>query len=340
MTYPAGCFIFLASFAALTGSFLLTYVLIKHATTFRLIDKPNHRSSHLVPTARGGGLSIVIAFITVSFVFYHFSSENAFIPYVLSLCILIAFTGFYDDLCSSSAFFRFTIQCLLILALLGGLYFLTALNLKQALWIQIVFFTVLFFSGVWAVNLYNFMDGINGFAALETIFVLFAAGITLAYQPSSHDIVYYMCFLGSAVAGFLYWNFPRAHIFMGDTGSLFLGFMICAFAFYTVLLHQINFFSWLIWLAVFWVDATYTLLTRVAYKQVWYQAHCSHLYQCLSRQFQSHTKVVYLFSLYNLCWLLPLGFLVQIKPSLSLFSLALAVFPLLIASVYFKAGVP
>ena len=195
-----------------------------------------------------------------------------------------------------------------------------------------------FFAGIWLMNLYNFMDGINGIAVTEAIFVLLAAtgllharGIASAVTPS-------MLILTAACCGFLVWNFPRAKIFMGDTGSVFLGFMLIFYAIYTVINHQLPLVVWLILLSVFWVDATYTLLVRILTKQKWHSPHRSHLYQILSRRMGSHVKVVLIIFIYNVFWLLPLSFLATQLNFMKILSLCLSIAPILIANIYFCAG--
>lgn len=326
---------------ALSGliSFLINYLLVRHANTLRLIDSPNHRSSHSMPTPRGGGIGIVLGFSVSSFILWTVLAHSILVWIMLLLGGLIAAVGFQDDIKSSSALTRLGFQMLTVFLLMLSLQqFAPYQHVVMMPALRYVILLLAFVAGVWLINLYNFMDGINGLAVSETIFVLLAASITLFYQQINTLIFPYLLLLSSACVGFLFWNFPRAKIFMGDAGSLFLGFMIVFFAMYTVLYHQLPISCWMIWLSVFWVDATYTLCTRIFSGQRFHAAHRSHLYQILSRRLNSHVKVVALIFIYNVLWLLPLGFLSLKWSNLNVVFLLAAIAPVLISAISLGSG--
>ncbi|MDX9975972.1 MAG: glycosyltransferase family 4 protein, partial [FCB group bacterium] len=144
---------------------------------------------------------------------------------------------------------------------------------------------------VWATNLFNFMDGIDGIAASQALFVTGATATLIASQANTAvaaDFAFLLSATAGACMGFLVWNWPPARIFMGDVGSGFLGFWIGSLA---VTLHVLGVLS--IWISLllsslFVADATTTLIRRFLRGERWYQAHRSHAYQILARRWNSH----------------------------------------------------
>ncbi|MFN7097081.1 MAG: MraY family glycosyltransferase [Gammaproteobacteria bacterium] len=330
--------LFALTLAALI-SYLVNYFIVRRADILRLIDEPNHRSSHSIPTPRGGGLGILFGFTIGVIIAWSLSTNALLIDFVLLIGWILAAIGLYDDLVSCSAIVRLLFQMLAIVLLFTILhYFSPGYTLTKSTLLSLSILIIAFLSGVWLINLYNFMDGINGFASSETIFVLLAASITLYCMGISSLVIPYMLILASACFGFLLWNFPRAKIFMGDTGSLFLGFIIAFFVFYTTLHHQLSIITWLIWLSVFWVDATYTLLVRLFSGQRFHTAHRSHHYQIIARRWHSHVKVVFAVVMYNIIWLLPLSYLSIRLSHLGVIWLAMAILPILLSCIAFGSG--
>lgn len=332
----------LSLFLAAVMSFMINRLLIRHADKLMLLDHPNHRSSHYHPIPKGGGLGIVLGFMTASLLYGYLGVTDYFILSFFLSATIMAAVGFYDDHQNSSPLFRLIVQMLLVGNLLFTLYFGAGLSAYFHLspWTQIIFLVFFFISGIWTVNFYNFMDGINGFVAMETLWIILFASCTLSKHPNLSYLYPYLFFLFAAVIGFVYWNFFRSAIFMGDTGSLFLGFMITGFAYYTIFTRQIHLSLWLLWLSPFWVDATYTLLTRIRDGHIWHEAHRTYLFQKLSISLNSHTKVVLLLSIYNLIWITPLSYINIHFDSYKVEYLTLffAALPILGLALKFKAG--
>ena len=136
---------------------------------------------------------------------------------------------------------------------------------------------------IWFINLYNFLDGINGYAGSEAIFLALAGFILFS---GNHFLV-----LAVAVLGFLYWNWNNAKIFMGDVGSTLLGYNIAIFTIYYANEESTNFWIWIILFGVYWFDATLTLIRRKLNKEKLSQAHKKHGYQRLTQAGWSHYKV-------------------------------------------------
>ena len=138
-------------------------------------------------------------------------------------------------------------------------------------------------SAIWFINLYNFLDGINGYAGSQAVFLAVAGFVLFG---GNHFLV-----LAVAILGFLYWNWNKAKIFMGDVGSTLLGYNIAIFTIYYANQESTNFWVWIILFGVYWFDATLTLIRRKLNKEKLSQAHKKHAYQRLTQSGWSHYKV-------------------------------------------------
>jgi Fuc2NAc and GlcNAc transferase len=247
---------------------------------------PNDRSSHTIPTPRGGGLAIVLCFFAGIILLHPHPTPLTYA--LLTGSTMIALIGYIDDHRALSAKIRFAVH---ILAAITGMYFL-----------NLPFWTLLPIA--WCINLYNFMDGIDALASLQGLFVSLAAAGTLLYLGDITTAK--ICFtLAATLTGFLCWNWPPARIFMGDVGSGTLGFIFAMLIFSGTL--PLTF--WFILMAVFICDATFTLLRRMLGGEKWYSAHRSHAYQRFVQRGYSHKQVAMGILLFNLCILLPLAWL-------------------------------
>lgn len=250
--------------------------------------------------------------------------------------LLIAGTGFADDRYNLSMKWRLLIH---FLAAFWLLYWMQEGRAIPVFDFELVTGYVLFFMAsvalVWLLNLFNFMDGIDGIAACEAIFVATALGL-FAWAGGNTSIAG-MCFVVAAAAtGFLVFNWPPAKIFMGDVGSGFLGITLGGLAFALSLETEVV-FPWLILFGVFFVDASLTLLIRMAGRQKWYEAHCSHAYQHAARRW-GHLRVTLAVSVINIGWLLPLAWLAWRQPAHAVFYTAVALLPLVFISFWLGAG--
>ncbi|OGT40959.1 MAG: hypothetical protein A3F13_01570 [Gammaproteobacteria bacterium RIFCSPHIGHO2_12_FULL_40_19] len=284
-------FFFVSAGLLLILSLLFTYLIRIVSLKKNIVDIPNHRSSHQVSTPRGGGLAFVFLFYAALFLLF----QQRFIQHPILLSLLggipIACVGYCDDLFGVKAKWRGLIHMLSAiwaLAWLGGVPLITigAVSFHA----PILFFMVATFITVWFVNLYNFMDGIDGLAGMEAVFVSSIAGCILLYG-GVYSIAFICLALSVAVAGFLVFNWPPAKIFMGDVGSGFLGFIFADLMWITHHQHQLPFSMWIILLSVFIVDASCTLIYRIIQKKKWHLAHREHAYQRLIQAGFSHKKI-------------------------------------------------
>ena len=334
MIYFVGLMVFLASWL-LTGG-MRRYALSR----MTLMDTPNDRSSHVVPTPRGGGVAIVLSFIGALVTLYGLGV----IPINLLLAYLggggmVAVIGFLDDHGHIAARWRLLghfVAASGLLYGLGGAPEIVLLGQGFDLgWVGVGLFVV---GLVWLLNLYNFMDGIDGNASLEAVSVCLGAALLAILAGVSHLALLPML-LALAVAGFLYWNFPPAKIFMGDAGSGFIGIVLGGMVIQSGYVSTELLTGWLILLGVFVVDASFTLLRRLLRGERVYEAHRSHAYQVASRHHGSHLKVSIGVVLITLTWLLPLACAVVLGWISALPSLILGYLPLVALAVIYKAGV-
>jgi Fuc2NAc and GlcNAc transferase len=194
------------------------------------------------------------------------------------------------------------------------------------------------FALVWLLNLYNFMDGIDGIAGIEAVTVCLGAMLLYGLLLPGGMEWYLPMLLLCAVAGFFFWNFPPAKIFMGDAGSGFLGLVLGILVVQAAGVSSRIFFGWIILLGVFIIDATVTLVRRVLRGEKFYEAHRSHAYQYASRRHGAHKPVTIVVALINILWLLPLAVTVAMGFLDGLMGIVVAYAPLLFAAFQYKAG--
>jgi len=306
------------------------------------MDVPNHRSSHKTITPRGGGLSIVLAFLIAIGGLASFG----YVPQIvgigsLSCLTAVALLGFIDDCgVALSALARLSIHFAaagLFLLSIGGCVPSVVFGVLVDLgWLGHILAAMFL---VWMLNLFNFMDGIDGIASVETITVSLSGALLWSMTTSSTDWIFPVL-LAAAVAGFLIWNHPPAKIFMGDAGSCFLGASLGGLAITAGSDHPQLFWSWVILLGCFIVDATVTLIRRLQRGKRFDEAHRSHAYQYAARKWNSHKRVTYAYGLVNVVWLLPIAALVALGHLDGVLGLLLAYAPLIWLAFKLKAGAP
>ncbi len=309
--------------------------IIIHYFGRRLLDEPNIRSSHQTPTPRGGGIALAAGVvITVLIVLWLAHKDAPRIYWLLVPSGLIAILGICDDLFNLNIGLRLVVQFLLAGL---GIYFI-GMNNEWSPSIRLLITGLLILFIVWMTNLYNFMDGINGLAALEAISVCIAMAFIYWMQTVNKDAIYLLIIIASSACGFLFWNFPTAKLFMGDSGSLFLGL-----SFGLLIIESSNenprlVIVWLIMLGVFIVDASYTLTYRFITRQAVHQAHRTHAYQKIATKLNSHKKTTLAIVAINFFWLLPIAIAVTITQLNSAAALLVAYAPLLLLAQKLQAG--
>ncbi|HEX2218042.1 MAG TPA: glycosyltransferase family 4 protein [Gemmatimonadales bacterium] len=276
---------------AFAASLLLSAAVLRYARSRALLDVPTTRSSHTRPTPRGGGLGMVL--VVLGGVALLTTTGRLAVPTGIALLgggTIVAAIGWLDDLKDISAAARLAahaVAALWAVVWLGGLPSLTvgteAVRMGAAGGVLAVL------GVVWATNLYNFMDGIDGLAAGEAASVGLVGAMLLASRHPGLAAV--AAIVMGAAAGFLPWNWQPARIFMGDVGSGFLGFVLAALAVASENTDAVPALVWLLLLGIFFADATITLVRRMARRERWYAAHRGHAYQRATQAGGSHARV-------------------------------------------------
>jgi Fuc2NAc and GlcNAc transferase len=321
-------------------SALMTGMLRRYAIRAGLIDRPNARSSHSIPTPRGGGLAIVVTSIVAVGLLYilQIVSLRLFVA-LAGGGLAVAVVGFVDDRHTLPARVRLAVHvcaALWCLAWLGGLpAMLIGTHVVYLGWSGYVLGTL---AVVWVLNLFNFMDGIDGIAASEAIFVSGAGALLGSVSGAAAAVPLASALIAAACVGFLIWNWPPAKMFMGDVGSGYLGYVIAVLAIAATVDNPVFVWVWLILGGTFFVDATVTLARRTLRGERLHEAHRSHAYQWLARRWGNHRPVTLSVLGVNVFWLLPAAWLAMRHPQCAVWIVAGAYLPLIIVAVAAGAG--
>jgi Fuc2NAc and GlcNAc transferase len=322
------------------SSAMLVGVVRGFALKKNIVDLPNARSSHTAPTPSAGGIAIVLSFVAslVALSLCRIVDARTAATLIAAGCA-IAGIGFLDDRQQLTAKSRFTVHvaaAVFVVALLGGIpeAELARWGIRE-FWIGSAF-TVLVLA--WGTNLFNFMDGIDGIAASEAIFMSTALACLNWLDGGDFGMTVAMFCLAAATLGCLVWNWPPARIFMGDVGSGFLGFMVTALAILACQRGSAPIEVLPILGGVFLVDATITLLRRLVRGDRWLEAHRMHAYQHLARRWQSHKPVTLLVIAIDVGWLFPWAYIANRFPNNARICLAVSMLPLVIFALLAGAG--
>jgi UDP-N-acetylmuramyl pentapeptide phosphotransferase/UDP-N-acetylglucosamine-1-phosphate transferase len=246
------------------------------ALRLRLFDEPTHRSLHLRPTPRVGGLGIACTVVLGT----QLAVQAPAVLMTMGLAALIAAIGLWDDLQSLSPGGRLAMQSAIAIGVLliwrapGGLT-LGPVELSWPAWLG-ASLAILWLVGF--VNAFNFMDGIDGMAGTQAATAATGWLIIATWSGNADLAIVAGLVLGAAI-GFLWHNWPPASIFMGDGGSAFLGFVLAVLPWYGGVERLWPLAVLSTWPLVF--DTTFTLLRRLRRGERWWDAHRSHLYQRL-----------------------------------------------------------
>ena len=326
--------------ACLAGALCATGLMRRYALRSNLLDVPNARSSHAVPTPRGGGVAVVAVFFAALGTLGAEGEISRSVSCALFLGGgMVALIGFLDDRRPRPAGVRFAVHLAAaagVVALMGGIpeAALGAWGIHGANWgLPLAALMI-----VWTTNLFNFMDGIDGIAGAEAVFVAGAGAVLNIDRGGSDGMTAIFLDLMAANLGFLYWNWPPARIFMGDVGSGFVGFCIIVLGLAASRRAGIPVEAWGILGGVFLTDSTVTLLRRFARGDRWFDAHRTHAYQHLARRWKGHLPVTLLAAAINVFWLFPWALHATRVPGSSKFCLVAALCPLAVAVWLAGAG--
>lgn len=273
-------------------SLALTAWLARPDAPFRIIDRPNERSLHTAPTPRTGGLAICLSLATGWLVYMVLARYAAVPAQILTGAAIIAGISAFDDRFGLSPALRLLVQVVAVFILMQD-GFVSQGDLLPGFeagntWIAAA---VTFVMILWLTNLYNFMDGMDGFAGGMAV-IGFLTLAVLGYGQGDSLFAGSALAVAAAAAGFLWFNFPPARIFMGDSGSTTLGFLVAAFAIWASRRGIAPVWVTLLVFSPFVVDATATLLRRAVQGEPVWRAHRSHYYQRLVQAGWGHRRTV------------------------------------------------
>ncbi len=311
--------------AVLSAAF--TWSVLMWLRAKQIMDMPNARSSHDIPTPRGGGLAITPLIVAGSSVWFGLYGGSAADWAMLSGAAILAAISWLDDRRTLPALPRFAVQIAVVattLSLMPGSHILGGLLPSGAEKI------ILGLAWVWFINLYNFMDGIDGITGVETISI--AVGLLVIGNGVAPAPIF--AIIAATALGFLVWNWHPAKLFMGDVGSIPLGFMLGYWLLDATSLINNGWAVALILPALYWSDATFTLVRRALQRKAIWQAHREHFYQRATQGGWSHAKVSLMIALGN-CALIGLGWIaVNLSVWMALPAAALTV--MLILGLFWK----
>ena len=313
--------------AALSGTF--TGAALWFLKRQAILDMPNNRSSHSLPTPRGGGLGVIAALLVMggAIVFSQLPEQGDLargLLGTLALAVVLGLISWLDDLYSLSPAPRFAAQ--IIAVGLGVTLLPNDMMVFQGLLPVWADHLLAGFLWLWFVNLTNFMDGIDGITATETGSIGLGLALVFGLILNSSDFTL-LALSGAALAGvslgFYAWNRPPAKVFMGDVGSVPLGFVLG-----WVLLSTAAQGFWAVALILplyYLADATLTLIKRISRREKIWQAHRSHFYQQAVQVFEgpdgasrtpAHRHILAVIALCNLI-LIGLAVVAATKPDQS-----------------------
>jgi len=261
--------------------------LIKRLIARDIVDRPNDRSLHQGAIPRGGGLVIVASLLIALGVMSVISGRPQLFACLTALVFAWACLSWWDDKADLSPKFRLLVQlgfCIFTVFALGWVSYVFSVNL-------LFFGPVLSVIGLlWMANLYNFMDGLDGLAASQTI----VASISLAFwflMFGDLSMALIFTVLAASTYGFLLWNWNPAKVFMGDVGSISLGGFFGAIFIVGVTRYDISIISFFSLFGVFIADATLTIVRRAWRREKIWLPHRQHYYQRLANAGYSHSVI-------------------------------------------------
>jgi Fuc2NAc and GlcNAc transferase len=309
---------------------LLLFIICRSARLLGLIDIPNTRSFHFEPTPVGGGIAIAAIIILTNYRYFNKCPEF-FIG-----AIIISSIGLIDDKVQLPVLPRIICQFLTV----GAMVVLLPIGAPiKGIPIWIIK-PILFVSGVWFINVYNFMDGIDGlaggYANVASVGFLFCIKDLLKVEGWNIEIYNQIIYVTLA---FLIFNWTPAKIFMGDCGSTFLGFTFFSLGIRGIMYGNYIIYAFIIIMSFFWIDATITIIRRFLRKAKIFKAHKEHAFHKATAKF-GHWKVSCFIITVTLCWLNPMARYAVKNVDKAWLTLILAILPIFIIILMFKPGIP
>ena len=284
-------------------SYISVYLIRRYAERRQIVDHPNERSSHSMPTPRGGGLAIVILVLGTGLWFASAAGWSRSLIYIACGAV-IAYLGWRDDIRSLSSRFRFTVQALVAVISIIGLGYFKAVTIPLfgELQLGVIGILITFLWIIGLTNAYNFMDGIDGMAGG----VAFAGGVgwmLLAFNTGYlvNSFAFWVAFaIAASSLGFLAHNWSPAKIFMGDVASTFLGYSFAVLPLIAIDKEGDSLMLGTLLMWTFIMDAGVTFIQRLVKREAVFSAHRSHLYQRLIKRGYTHSAISSLYMVLTL----------------------------------------
>ncbi|MFT5211455.1 MAG: Fuc2NAc and GlcNAc transferase [Flavobacterium sp.] len=297
-----------------------------------VVAEVNKRSAHDIPVPTGSGLVLLMVFCFSLLILWYWEILGQKIILACLGPLLVSIIGFLDDrgeIAVSRRILLYLVAAIWTVIVLG---FPTLNFLGYIVDLHFAGLLLAVISLFWLQNLFNFMDGMDGIAASEVIFVCLSVIVIVWPNHNEWTILCLICCL--LALGYLPINLPPAKLFMGDAGSnlfgLLLGLMIISG-------ELVSIWVWIILLSQFIVDACLTVCVRLVKKEKIYESHSQHAYQHLNRKFGTKS-ILFLTISINLLWLYPLAWFAHLSPDHSLILLTLAVLPIALKDWFSGAG--
>lgn len=328
--------ILIEAFLVFISTICLLFIYKKVALKREIFAHISARSLHANVVVRGGGVVFGTLFSLMMFFYLLKGNITIWQSFSFGLCGLLAtLIGFFDDIYDTNAKKKFSMQVLLSISFTASYFYF---NFSNAFFenIDILFFITIcswVFVPLWIINSFNFIDGINGLAIGTAIFSATALILSLYITKGSSNFITIYSLLLIVCLGFLPFNFPTAKLFMGDAGSIFLGFiygstvLVILFNNYLSLWTVISIFSYML------ADTLSTNIIRLLTIKKWYGVHRSHAYQNLARVLNNHTKVTGGVMLYNIFYILPLTLFTVWLPTFAIYFTIAAILPAILFSI-------
>ena len=307
-------YILLTCSVTFLSSYLGSYFFQRFAYKNNIVAKLNFRTLHHQEI------------YTIWFLITHFSSSSidAQLIYITVGAVLSSLVGLVDDILDLKPVLKLLIQSLMAMSILFVIF---SFNFFMSNIFNFLFFLLMTLFLVWVINSINFMDGIDGLCSSLTISILSAASLGMFINEIPFSSFIPLLILSSICLGFLLINLSTKKLFMGDSGSLFLAYLLCAFALKTIVSEELNIWFWSILFSFCLTETSATTAYRLLRIKKWYGAHRSHAYQNLARLLNNHAKVTVGVGLFHLFWLLPLAVFTVLMPKFSIIAVFFAYMP-------------
>ena len=316
----------LLSTLSLILSAVSTNFYISLAQKFKLFSTPHQGGvrKDIIPTSGGISFGLIYLLMIMTLNFF-LPIPNAYLQSIIFGCGIMLLIGFIDDIYGLSSGIRLVIQLLFVLFVC----YLFEIDKVLSNPIEyVIILPIIIFGSVWIINTFNFVDGADGLVATNSAIFSLVGGLFLFF--SSQQILSLILFmLFSLNLGFLFHNWSPARIFMGDSGSLFLGSLFVIFTIGAFSTDVVSYWTWIILLSIFYVETTVTLMVRIKRGENALKVHHSHhAYQQIIIKSGKHYKPALFSIIINSFWIAPMSILSYLYPEKGLLIAIITCLPL------------